>query len=324
MARSALAQETVFALRETIARLEGRPIPALAAAQAQAVGEGQERAQDRPARLKTGIAALDEALDGGLPLDAITEIRSRGFFDAGSASGFAVGLSVLIKARAPKAANLPVLWISDRMATQEAGAPYLIGMRGFGLGSEPFFQALPNRLDEALWLAEAALASGAFGVTILETRGNPKTFGLTESRRLALRAKAAGRPLLLLRHAAEEEASSAAFRFLTQPAFASQRRLPDGSMLGGSIGPSVFRLTLEKSRNPAPLCLSLEWNPHDRQFNCVDTPRHAVPERQPAAHSGALFPKTFDRPDLAPAPGAVLAFDRPARGRPDGSFERAS
>ncbi len=324
MARSALAQETVFALRETIARLEGKPIPALAAAQAQAVAEGQERTQDRPTRLETGIAALDEALDGGLPLDAITEIRSRGFFDAGSASGFTVGLSVLIKARAPKAENLPLLWISDRMASQEAGAPYLIGMRGFGLGTEPFFQALPNRLDEALWLAEAALASGAFGVTILETRGNPKTFGLTESRRLALRAKAAGRPLLLLRHAAEEEASSAAFRFLTQPAFASQRRLPDGSMLGGSIGPSVFRLTLEKSRNPAPLCLSLEWNPHDRRFNCVDTPRHAVPERQPAAHSGALFPKTFDRPDLAPAPGAVLAFDRPARGRPDGSFERAS
>ena len=77
MARSALAQETVFALRETIARLEGKPIPALAAAQAQAVGDGQERAQDRPARLETGIAALDEALDGGLPLDAITEIRDK-------------------------------------------------------------------------------------------------------------------------------------------------------------------------------------------------------------------------------------------------------
>jgi protein ImuA len=333
MARSALAQETVFALRETIARLEGKPIPALAAAQAQAVGEGKERAkegarpdgQQRPERLATGVAVLDEALDGGVPLNAITEIRSNRFLDAGVASGFALALSARLQAGFPAIeGTLPVLWIGERMATQEAGAPYPLGIRGFGLSTERFFHALPNRIEEALWLAEAALGSGAFGVTILEVRGNPKAFGLTESRRLALRAKAAGRPLLVLRHAAEEEASSAPFRFLAEPALAGERRLPDGSMLGGSIGPSVFRLTLEKSRSPAPLFLYLAWNAHDRQFTCVDPIRHALPQGKPAAHSRASLPAAFNRQDPAPALGSLLAFDRQAGERRAGPFERAS
>ncbi|MBP2551269.1 protein ImuA [Neorhizobium galegae] len=329
MARSALAQETVFALRETIARLEGKPIPALAAAQAQATADGQERErsgrEDRPARLATGVAVMDEALEGGVPLDAITEIRSRAFLDAGVASGFAFALSARLQAGAQGGVGtLPVLWIAERMASQEAGAPYPLGIRGFGLSTTQFFHAFPNRIDEALWLAEAALGSGAFGVTILEVRGNPKAFGLTESRRLALRAKAAGRPLFVLRHAAQEEASSATFRFLAEPALATERRLPDGSMLGGSIGHPVFRLTLEKSRNPAPLSLFLAWNAHDRQFTCVDDPiRHAVPEGRAAAHSRASLPAAFNRQDPAPALGSLLAFDRQAGGRA-GPFERAS
>lgn len=99
MAEAAVARETLFALRETIARLEGRPIPALAAA-------AHETLADKPARQMAGIAKslpiqptreqsflpigvdeLDAALQGGLPLDALTEIRSLGLRDAGVASG---------------------------------------------------------------------------------------------------------------------------------------------------------------------------------------------------------------------------------------------
>lgn len=314
MARSAVAQETVFALRETIARLEGKPLPARTAAEAHDEN-GAKQAPDTA--METGIPALDAALDGGLPQDGLTEIRSEGLRHAGAASGFALSLCARFQAQKAIASRSPaILWIADRMAAQEAGRPYPPGLAHFGLAIDRLFHAVPAALEDALWLAEAALASGVFCMTILETHGNPKAFGLTESRRLSLRAKAAGRPLLVLRHAGEEEASSALFRFLVQPALACERRLPGGPMLGGSIGHPVFRLTLEKSRNPAPLSLHLEWNPHDRQFFALDPSKHAVFPEQSAAYSGAPLSQAVDGPDPAPPLGSVLAFER--------AFDRAS
>ncbi|MFS8110997.1 hypothetical protein QD460_04680 [Rhizobium jaguaris] len=322
MAEAAVARETLFALRETIARLEGRPIPALAAVAHEAlVAEPGAGPADVVQPLAIGITDLDEAMQGGVPLDALTEIRSLALRDAGAASGFTLALAARLKALAARSGGQaagktatvsPVLWIGDTVATMEAGLPYAIGLRDFGLEPAGFLQASPRKLEEALWLAEAALVSTAFAVVILEVRGNPARFGLTESRRLALRAKAAGRPLFLLRQAGEEEASSALFRLLVEPAPAQARSLPDGSLLGGSIGHPAFRLTLEKSRNPAPFSITLEWNAHDRQFAPVlDTQRPAFPGEH-AAHSGANLPASADRPDLAQALGSVLAFDRQA------------
>ena len=326
MAEAAVARETLFALRETIARLEGRPIPALAAA-------ANETLTDKPARqmaaiakslpiqpmreqslLPIGVDELDAALQGGLPLDALTEIRSLGLRDAGVASGFALALAARLHAQASDTvpAKSPVLWIGDTVATMEAGLPYAIGISDFGLEPQAFLQASPRKLDDALWVAEAALGSAAFAAIILEVRGNPARFGLTESRRLALRAKAAGRPLFLLRQGGEEEASSALFRFSVEPAPAQARPLPDGSVLGGSIGHPAFRLTLEKSRNPAPLSITLEWNAHDRRFAPVSDVQHPAFPGEHAAHSGADLSASADRPHRAQALGSVLAFDRQA------------
>ncbi|WP_245515531.1 ImuA family protein [Rhizobium deserti] len=310
MAPGATAQETLFALREQIARLEGKPVPALAAAEqarSAIVPEGQE-AKSLHSRLPFGIASMDDALEGGLPLDALTEIRSLLMGDAGAASGFVLSLAAYIKAK--DTGEAPLLWISDVFATQEAGIPNACGLRQFGLETRDVLFASPRKLEDALWIAEAAVASGAISATILEIRGNLKHFGLTESRRLSLRTKAAGRPLFILRHAAEEEASSALLRFLAEPAPASERRLLDGSVLGGSIGHPVFRLTLEKSRNPAPLSFLLEWNSRDRQFSLVRQTGEAFSRPKPAAHSGAGIPALADRQDRPPAMGTVLAFER--------------
>ncbi|MDR6820514.1 protein ImuA [Neorhizobium sp. 2083] len=310
MAEHATAQETLFALREQIARLEGKCLPALAAAQQadSAVDpEGQKVKGNQP-RLPFGIMQMDTALEGGLPLDGITEIRSLLMGDAGAASGFALSLASHLKARHPSEA--PVLWIGDVVSGQEAGILYSVGLRQFGLSSRDILYASPRKLDDALWLAETAVASGALVATILEIRGNPKHFGLTESRRLGLRAKAAGRPLFLLRHAGEEEASSASFRFLVEPALAAHRHLPDGSVFGGSIGHPVFRLTLEKSRNPAPLSLLLEWNPHDRQFSLTRDAGEAFSFRKRPAHPGTRLPASADRQDRTPALGDVVALER--------------
>ncbi|WP_283195898.1 hypothetical protein [Rhizobium sp. AN80A] len=312
MAQSAVARERLFALRETIAKLEGKPVPALAAAENQALADTvlDKRETEDVLRLPLGIPALDEALDGGLPLDGLTEIRTTLLRNAGASSGFVLALAAMLQHGQAEGAKgqLPILWIADTVATMEAGRPYAVGLSDFGLKPRLFLHAAPKKLEDALWLAETAVESGVFPATILEVRGNPRPFGLTESRRLNLRAKASRRPLFLLRQAAEEEASSAIFRFLAEPAPSTARPLPDGSMLGGSIGNPIFRLTLEKSRNPAPFSILLEWNPHDRRFFPVrpSADTHFPGER--SAHSGAAFPASADRPHIQEEVGSRLAF----------------
>lgn len=309
MANDATAQERLFALREKIARLEGKISPAMAAAEREdlALQTNEQMETDDEKRLSFNIPFLDEALDGGLRADGFMEVRSHSLYDAGAASGFTLSLVAFMQAR--QASQDPVLWIADRFSASEAGIVHAAGIRQIGIDPHSVFYASPNRLDEALWIAEAALASKAFASTILEIHGNPKPFGLTESRRLKLRSKAAGRPLLLLRHAGEEEASSASFRMLVEPAPALERRLADGTMLGGSIGHPVFRITLEKSRNPAPLSLFLEWNPRDRQFY-LPRGTKAPQLLKRAAHSGIALPTSADRQDRTQVMGTVMAFER--------------
>ncbi len=314
MAQSAVTRERLFALRETIAKLEGKPAPALAAAESEALADKGLAAKNEDAlRLPLGIPSFDEAINGGLPLDGITEVRSDLLREAGAGSGFVLALAAMLQRQveeSPSDASLPILWIADMVSTMEAGIPYAVGLRDFGLKPDQFFYASPRKLEDALWLAEAAVESGVFPATILEVRGNPKPFGLTESRRLSLRAKASKRPLFLLRQAGEEEASSAHFRFHAAPAPALARPLPDGTMLGGSIGNPVFHLTLEKSRNPAPLSFLLEWNPHDRRFFAVS---QSVDPRLPderTAYSGTPLSASSNRPDIKKEMGALLAFAR--------------
>ncbi|MDQ0560657.1 protein ImuA [Rhizobium mesoamericanum] len=313
MAQPAVTRERLFALREAIAKLEGKPAPALAAAESEASADKGPSAKNEGAlRLPLGIPALDEAIDGGLPLDGITEVRSGHLREAGAGSGFALALAAMLQRQTEESPNasLPILWIADMVSTLEAGAPYAIGLRDFGLKPDQFIYASPRKLEDALWLAEAAVESGVFPATILEIRGNPKPFGLTESRRLSLRAKAVQRPLFLLRQAGVEEASSAHFRFLAAPAPARARPLPDGTILGGSIGNPVFHLTLEKSRNPAPLSFLLEWNPHDRRFFAVSQSVEPCLPDERAAHFGNPISASSNRPDRKKEMGALLAFAR--------------
>ena len=312
MAQTALARERLFTLRETIARLEGKSAPALAAAEREALSEGRERRQGRiMPRLPFGVEQFDDALEGGLQLDAITEFRAASSCDAGAASGLAMAIAARLQKQEEETSRLlPLLWIGDVVGTLEAGRPYAPGLRDFGLKPERFFHAAPRKLEDALWLAEAAIESAAFSAVVFEVRGNPLHFGLTESRRLSLRARAVQRPLFLLRQAGEEEASSAAFRLHVEPAPSDLRPLPDGSKLSGSIGNPIFRLTLEKSRNPAPLSCLLEWNPHEREFLPVNEPSFARPPGEQSAHSVAQLSASANGPHRPQAMGAVLAFER--------------
>lgn len=304
MGATALAQERLFALREAIARIEGKPL----SGGLEPVSEPcARRSHGGPPARGREATGLENLLPEGFPKGAMVEARGAQFRDAGAVSGFGLGLCLSARPARP---NQRILWIGDRFVARETGLPYAPGLADYGLRPGELLHAVPRRLEDALWLADAALSCGAFSAVMLEVGGNPRGFGLTESRRLSLKAKSTGGFLLLVRQGGEEEASSASLRLLVEPAPAAARLLPDGSMLGGSIGHSVFRLVPEKSRLGAHPELILEWNRHDRQFYPA-TPVHAGarPVFRPA-RPGALAAAPVDRPAGAPALGAVVAFDR--------------
>ncbi|ESX65123.1 hypothetical protein X759_29705, partial [Mesorhizobium sp. LSHC420B00] len=226
MATSAVARETVFALRRQIAKIEGtlsERLEAPAGSSFDADVPRQSLASSRnptPARnltivrrglavappdafLRTGAERLDAALSGGLPKAALSEFHGAATRDAGAVAGFVLSLISLILSQGPR---LPVLWIGTSEVFREAGFPYAGGLHAF-FGIEPeqlLFSEAPRLLD-ALWVAEEAARMTALAAVILEIRGNPQRLDLTATRRLHARAQSAGRPLFLLRQAGEPE-----------------------------------------------------------------------------------------------------------------------
>ncbi|WP_246748567.1 ImuA family protein [Rhizobium setariae] len=310
MAQAALAHEALSALRTEIDRLEsGNPSP-LAIAGRQ---DGWQSAGANPGDgvIASGAAGFDLALGGGVARAALNEIRSAATADNGAASGFALALCGLALGQVGGDGSQPrLLWIADPMGTSESGRLYGPGLARHGVPPSSMLHARPRHLKDALMIAEAALAVNSFAAVILEIYGNPPKFGLTESRRLNLRAKAHRRPLFLLRERGEEEASNAAARFVVGPAPAAPERLPGGRFYPEGMGNPVFHVTIEKSRNPSPPDFYLEWNADDRLFHEIDRDRIVVPAGHHTEGSVALLSLPRHRPDRAQALGSVLAFPR--------------
>ncbi len=319
MAKEALARERLFALRETIARMEGRPLASLDAPAAEGAASSSvaPSPQDGQQHLHFpfGLYPLDTALAGGLPKAGLAEIRTGELRNAGASTGLALAFCAFLARASEERGEEPAfLFIGERSVAREAGELYPTGLADHGLGLRRLFHATPRRLEEALWLAEAAISSRAFRAVILEIAGNPQRFGLGESRRLSLRARHAGSLLLLLRQGGGEEAGSTLFRLEALPSPSAFYRLPDGRPLDGTLGAPGLAIRVEKSPDPAfpPLseAIAIEWNAHERLFALPDA--RIPPVRNPAgpAHPGARLPVPSDRPDRAQAPGTVVAFSR--------------
>lgn len=310
MAAKAMPRETMLALRETIARIEGKSSHAarMEAGKQEAAHpvEGEERAgrllkSDPRIHLEDILAEVGQS-------GAMTEIRTGSFGEAGAAAGLAFALAQSCKARDTIPSRY--LMIGNPWAAREAGLPYAPGLGDFGFAPQRIIYASPRRIEDALWLADAALGCGAFVAIMLEIHGNSPRFGLTESRRLALKTRAAGGSLILIRHSGEEEASSASLRLKVEPAPAAAQILADGTVLGGSIGNPVFRVIVEKSRFSAFSEFILEWNTHDRRLYPFSSAHAAKPSSWYKADTGASFPAAGDRPAGTQALGSVLAFER--------------
>lgn len=315
MATTAVARETVFALRRQIAKIEGTlperleapagsSLDADVAPDVTIVRRGIAAALP-DAFLRTGVERLDAALSGGLPKAALNEIHGAQTRDAGAVAGFALSLVSLILKQGPR---LPVLWIGTAEIFREAGFPYARGLHAcFGIEPEQLLFSDAPRLVDALWVAEEAARMTALAAVILEIRGSPQRLDLTATRRLHARAQDAGRPVFLLRQAAEAEPTAAPVRLILSSASAAPRSTIAGP-LAGSIGHPAFTVTIGKSRTALPGQFTLEWNPDERSFE------ERRPREEWAENSVAVVPASRRGKDTAAASGAVLAF--PAVGSP--------
>lgn len=331
MAMTAVARETVFALRRQIAKIEGTLPERL---QAPAAATPDARVDAGPsidvtivrrgvaaalpdAFLPTGVERLDAALSGGLPKAALSEIHGIETRDAGAVAGFALSLTSLILKQTQ---GLPVLWIGTSEIFREAGFPYARGLHAsFGIEPEQLLFSEAPKLVDALWVAEEAARMTALAAVILEIRGNPQRLDLTATRRLHARAQSAGRPVFLLRQAAEPEPTAAPVRLIVASAPAVPRDTIAGR-LAGSIGRPAFTITIGKSRTALPGQFTLEWNPDERAFD-----ERWGEER--AKNPVAVVSLSRGRKDPAAASGAVLAFPpigSPAAGDQPSQGQRAA
>jgi protein ImuA len=309
MATSALAQETVFALRRKIAKIEGT-LPEFLAGTAprecalpQAVlRRGGVMVRQAVADvLPTGVARLDEALGGGLPRAALTEIHGPSTRDAAAAAGFT--LAVMSVSLAPIAT--PMLWIGTSEAFREAGFPYAPGMLSlYNIDPARLMVAQAPKLADALWIAEEAARLKGFSAVLLEIRGNPSQVDLATTRRLHFRAREAGRPVFLLRQVGRPEPTAAPVRLVVTSAPSGLRHTLAGP-LAGSIGPPGFTVSISKNRTSPPTQFTLEWNPHEHSFTerRTENPVSMVPVSQHGTH-------------IAQKTGTILAFqpEEPAAG----------
>jgi len=306
MAEPALAREGLCALRGEIARMESADISTLGR-MARAHAWDRATHENKGDRLMTGAESFDAALEGGLARAALHEIRTEATADNGAASGMVLALARLALGHG---GGGRILWIADPLGARESGRLYGPGLLGHGLPSGTVVHAAPKHLKDALMIAEAALTVASFAAIVLEVYGNPARFGLTESRRLSLRARAHKKPILLLRERGGEEASSAMSRMLVRPVQSSPALLPDGKRYGPGLGQPVFHVTLEKSRTPSPPAFYLEWNADDCLFRELDSARIAVSAGPEPENAGALVAMPVNRPDRAPALGQVMALPR--------------
>ena len=256
MATNAATQGTVFALRHKIAKIEGRLAERLEQ-RGDACGAEVVLRQDGIAAaavdslLQTGIEDLDKALGGGLPKAALTEIHGAADARRRSCRRLRAG-ACQPDAEAARATAPRCCGSARRRSFARRPFPMRPGLhQRFGIAPEELLLSEAPKLADALWIAEEAARLTTLSAVLLELRGNPQGLDLTATRRLHRRAQAAGRPVFLLRQAAQAEPTAAPVRLIVSPAPAGLRQTAAGA-LARSIGPPGFAVSIGKSRTALP------------------------------------------------------------------------
>jgi protein ImuA len=219
---------------------------------------------DRPGEdgrlVSLGVAALDQALAGGLACGALHEIGP-----AAPLQGGAAGFAMALAARALRGGGQAV-WIQRDFNVTEAGALYGPGLDLIGLPMERLVILRVPRPRDALWAMEEALKCRAAGAVVAELGGGEAD--LTATRRLALAAREGGGLGLILHPNICPAFDSTSFcrqhsTATTRWEVASARGERDRF---GGLGPTTFALSLVTNRRGRTGQWRLSWDHHECAF----------------------------------------------------------
>jgi len=218
--------------------------------------------KDGPGALPLGVAAIDEALGGGLARGALHEIAAASEAHLAAATGFALGLASLPspRLRGEGGERAGVAWLVEDMALSESGAPYGPGLDAFGLAPERLLTVAAARPRDLLWAMEEALRCRAVHAVIGEWRHG--AIDMVALRRLSLAAAESGALALLLRAAPADDASPAATRWIV-----------------GALPNDCFAAHLMRNRRGPTGSWIIEWSDSDERFLLAT---HAQPVAAPA------------------------------------------
>jgi protein ImuA len=245
-------------LRRAVRALEGRP----------------ETLDEAAGLLPFGLAAIDEALGGGLARAALHEIDAANESELAAATGFVLGLA----ARAAPARA--ILWVAEEMAQRENGVPYGPGLDEVGLSPDAVVLVNAAHPRDVLWAMEEALHCRAVGAVVGEIR-KPNAVDDVASRRLSLAATHAQRPALLLRAQPLIHPAAAATRWIVGAA-------PTEKTLSGP-GPPAFAVRLARNRHGRLGSWTLEWNRAEHRFELASPhPQSVAAEALDRPHPAAV------------------------------------
>ena len=225
--------------------------------------------EDAAALLPFGIAAIDEALGGGLSRGALHEIAAAGEAEIAAATGFTLALAGRC------ASSRAVLWVAEDMALTESGVPYGPGLDEIGLAPDAVMIVTAARPRDVLWAMEEALRCRAVGAVIGEIR-KPNAVDAVASHRLALAAARQQTPAFLLRAQPDLRPAAAATRWVVGAAAS----LP----IRQSTGPPMLDVRLVRNRYGRLGSWVLEWNHAEQRFDLASAhpqPVAAAPINRP-------------------------------------------
>lgn len=217
----------------------------------------------QPATVSLGDPVLDAALPaGGLELGAIHEIVPAAAADAGAALGFGLGLLARIAGGRPG----PVLWVATRDPARH-GAAYPPGLAAAGLDPGRLIHLQAPGARDALWALEESLATAAFAAVVGVLARDGRHYDFTASRRLSLRAAAAGGTALVLRIGDATPAGSTAA--VTRWSVAARPSVPvrhPGHAMPG-VGRPRWRVELQRCKRGRPGDWLVEWDHETVRFH---------------------------------------------------------
>ncbi len=263
------------ALRAQIAALEKRPVLADAAVSA--------------SRHATGENELLGLLNP--PPGLLHEVFADEHRQSGAALGFTLGLARSLIGRQRQA----LIYLQLGAEAQEVGLPYGIGLARFGLTPDTLVLGRIGTVPELLWALEEALACRAVAGVIVDLASHPKELDFTVSRRISLRAAAAGTSAFLIRYGTGREASAARLRWHVKPVVSAGQPFDAGAPGQPRFTIAIEKLRLGQARQAEQHALTLDWT--ENGFVSVDPrePRRLRP----------LAPLHRPAPPSRPQPAAL-------------------